>query len=461
MLYLIIESVRILQPQGAAEPSGTRGPVFIAAGGGGRLGRAAAKRAQTRGQLCGRRWDRCSASNTAQARMSFFQSLAPIVRGKCDGCGASRNLWVSELGDSLAKQEVRVPCGCPGCEGAMVVAFTGPKGWLPAELAAARCRCAERRRQQQQQQQQKQAAAGQQPAPAVTESCEPEPEPGAALSMGRQAPVAENREPEPEPTGGQEQLHAMGFTDRALNERALAASEGSVDGAVDRLIEADGGEEAEPASPEVCHGLVVSSSSRSDSSVGGADGSSSGVAGGGPGPQDVGECAICTEPLLLADAAMRCAGGGGKQHYYHAHCLGAWVGECQRNGTPASCPQCRGPVQVRRRRLEEFMQEEGGKLGPADRAHRAPALPYSHPRWPLPRLPQAAQLSGGFSHANVKGAASSKTGVWRHGLQATRSAVSGTVCRTQAGRTAVAGGSTSSVTSGVRPVRWRSVRLWP
>ena len=70
---------------------------------------------------------------------------------------------------------------------------------------------------------------------------------------------------------------------------------------------------------------------------------------------------------------MRCAGLSGatglkRHHYYHAHCLGSWVVQCQSSGNPASCPQCRGPVQVSRRRLEEFLQEEGDGIGCDERA---------------------------------------------------------------------------------------------
>jgi len=84
------------------------------------------------------------------------------------------------------------------------------------------------------------------------------------------------------------------------------------------------------------------------------------------GEPDVGECSICTEELLLADAAMRCAGHGGKKHYFHAHCLTAWVRQCRSAGTGPTCPECRGPVQVRPRRLEEFLQDNGSKLDAED-----------------------------------------------------------------------------------------------
>merc|ERR1712050_99600 len=59
---------------------------------------------------------------------------------------------------------------------------------------------------------------------------------------------------------------------------------------------------------------------------------------------------------------MRCAGIGGRKHYFHAHCLGAWICQCRRDGNEATCPQCRGDVQIRPRRLQEFLEDKGGKL---------------------------------------------------------------------------------------------------
>lgn len=66
----------------------------------------------------------------------------------------------------------------------------------------------------------------------------------------------------------------------------------------------------------------------------------------GQAAQDVGECAICTEALELSEAAMRCVGGGGRSHYFHAGCLTSWIGVCQSSGAGATCPSCRGPLQV-------------------------------------------------------------------------------------------------------------------
>lgn len=78
------------------------------------------------------------------------------------------------------------------------------------------------------------------------------------------------------------------------------------------------------------------------------------------------ECAICVDDLAPADAAMRCAGHGGKQHYFHAHCMVAWVRQCQVDDADVTCPECRGPVQIRQRRLQEFLQEKGNRLDSAD-----------------------------------------------------------------------------------------------
>lgn len=82
---------------------------------------------------------------------------------------------------------------------------------------------------------------------------------------------------------------------------------------------------------------------------------------------DIGACSICTEEIVLADAAMRCAGQGGKKHYFHAQCLTSWVRQCQTAGNGVTCPECRGPVQVQARRLEDFLRRKGGQLHVEDR----------------------------------------------------------------------------------------------
>lgn len=72
---------------------------------------------------------------------------------------------------------------------------------------------------------------------------------------------------------------------------------------------------------------------------------------------DLGVCAICCEELRATDAAMRCAGRAGSHHYGHAACLAQWVQRCRRDGATPSCPTCRGPLQLHRRNLREFLQQ--------------------------------------------------------------------------------------------------------
>lgn len=77
-------------------------------------------------------------------------------------------------------------------------------------------------------------------------------------------------------------------------------------------------------------------------------------------------CAICTEDLEPANAAMRCTGQHGKRHYYHAHCLSQWIQQCRRDNLPPTCPECRGELQVRARRLHDFLTDNSGKLNRDD-----------------------------------------------------------------------------------------------
>jgi len=68
------------------------------------------------------------------------------------------------------------------------------------------------------------------------------------------------------------------------------------------------------------------------------------------------ECPVCFESIAPASATMRCDGSGGRPHYFHAECLGSWIESCQRQGNTATCPCCRGGVQVHTQRLEQFLQ---------------------------------------------------------------------------------------------------------
>lgn len=65
---------------------------------------------------------------------------APIVRGQCDACGYSRNLWVSEL---LRFGSTGVPCDHGeehGCAGYLLTVYKGPKAWIP-ESCYQPCSC--------------------------------------------------------------------------------------------------------------------------------------------------------------------------------------------------------------------------------------------------------------------------------------------------------------------------------
>eukprot|EP00931_Biecheleriopsis_adriatica_P102593 TRINITY_DN77538_c0_g1_i1.p1 TRINITY_DN77538_c0_g1~~TRINITY_DN77538_c0_g1_i1.p1 ORF type:complete len:223 (-),score=54.90 TRINITY_DN77538_c0_g1_i1:70-738(-) len=133
------------------------------------------------------------------------------------------------------------------------------------------------------------------------------------------------------------QLQHMGFPQSAAEQALLVC--GSAEAAVEWLI----GPEGQAAS-------LAASNSQSSCA---------------PAPE-VEECSICCEDLVLADAAMRCAGHGGKKHYFHARCLTEWIRQCQRDGADVTCPECRGPVQIQQCRLREFMQEAGTRLGAED-----------------------------------------------------------------------------------------------
>jgi len=93
---------------------------------------------------------------------------------------------------------------------------------------------------------------------------------------------------------------------------------------------------------------------------------------------DITECSVCLEHMPISCAAMRCSGVGGSRHYFHAECLSSWIRQCQRESKgPPTCPECRGPVQIQRRRFEEFLAEKGTKRcvdGRLRSCSRAPTL---------------------------------------------------------------------------------------
>ena len=249
----------------------------------------------------------------------MLQGLTPIVRGRCDVCGTTRNLWVSEM----ASGEKTIPCAHQdrGCKGVYKVVYTGPKKWIPQELNDVVCTCGAT------------SAApckmapepGQLP-PKPGTKAEPEPEPGPMLTL------APELEPEPAPEPGSTPVAVPHHSNAGLGEDEAVAA------AIAASLRGAPAPDPSSEAPRVCG--------------------------------DMAECAICTDELVLADAAMRCSAPGGQAHYYHAQCLGEWVAQCNRNGTGPTCPQCRGPVQVRRRRLEEFIAEieAGGDMGADDQA---------------------------------------------------------------------------------------------
>ena len=52
---------------------------------------------------------------------------------------------------------------------------------------------------------------------------------------------------------------------------------------------------------------------------------------------------------------MRCS----RHHYFHRGCLQEWIRVARRNQGGATCPLCRGPLQVHADRLRAFLNGEG------------------------------------------------------------------------------------------------------
>jgi len=244
--------------------------------------------------------------------MDILKKASPVVRGQCDACGTSRNLWLNELGKD-------VPCHCrswSGCRGSYSVVYQGPQAWIPQELHNVRCRC---------------------------------------QTEGQGSAAAACAAP---PSELVQQLVAMGFpqTAAAQAERQCKTTEDAVEWLTSTV---PGGRAVEQGNAQAATTQAATTQSASAATW----------SGGSATPMDdeeVGECAICCEDLNLADAAMRCLGDGGRKHYFHASCLAAWIRQCQRDGAEATCPNCRGPVQVRAHRLEEFLQDKRGQLSAED-----------------------------------------------------------------------------------------------
>ncbi|CAE7577551.1 unnamed protein product [Symbiodinium natans] len=85
--------------------------------------------------------------------------------------------------------------------------------------------------------------------------------------------------------------------------------------------------------------------------------------------EEHGECPICFDEIHPGEAAMRCAGQGGVHHYFHARCLQSWMAAC-REGREATCPVCRGQLQINGHRLQDFLNgEASSSLSQDDRTY--------------------------------------------------------------------------------------------
>ena len=94
--------------------------------------------------------------------------------------------------------------------------------------------------------------------------------------------------------------------------------------------------------------------------------------------QNIDECPICQEEISAEDATMRCDGRAGQHHYFHNHCLQAWIRQCQANGTGATCPICRGSVQMSGQRLDAFLRsDEARTLSAGERSYLQKTLENS------------------------------------------------------------------------------------
>jgi len=69
-------------------------------------------------------------------------------------------------------------------------------------------------------------------------------------------------------------------------------------------------------------------------------------------------CPICIEDINPDQGVMRCT----NNHYFHDHCLASWI----RSRPRATCPTCRGELQVHGSRLQQFLDSEAGQRLPED-----------------------------------------------------------------------------------------------
>ena len=63
---------------------------------------------------------------------------------------------------------------------------------------------------------------------------------------------------------------------------------------------------------------------------------------GADGADEQHECPVCLDDISVDDSAMRCAGEGGIEHYFHARCLSKWTKTQRAQSDHPTCPICRG-----------------------------------------------------------------------------------------------------------------------
>mmetsp|Transcript_146316 Transcript_146316/g.469377 ORF Transcript_146316/g.469377 Transcript_146316/m.469377 type:complete len:290 (-) Transcript_146316:55-924(-) len=150
----------------------------------------------------------------------------------------------------------------------------------------------------------------------------------------------------------------MGYDSRVAEQALSKVGPNNLDGALALLLDA--------------HLLPEPATAAGGGDGAGCQGSALGASASASGPVSAAtldesmldECAICMEKLRLSDAAMRCAGSGGTHHYCHAKCLAQWAQRCRDEDRTPECPSCRGPLQLNRRRLRNFLNQGPDGGGP-------------------------------------------------------------------------------------------------
>ena len=72
------------------------------------------------------------------------------------------------------------------------------------------------------------------------------------------------------------------------------------------------------------------------------------------------ECSVCMCEIANTDVAMRCRQSL-HPHYFHAQCLEQWAAACRGNWSEATCPVCRGPIEINKERLIYWLSGKESK----------------------------------------------------------------------------------------------------